>query len=103
MTENFNADFYVTCATVIPVLFLALAVQGRTYEVVVQAVQKRMKRAMADDRPARRYWVGLLWYLLSFVPMIIVSPERMGRRLPLLRYTKAMTTPPAGGSCSWLR
>jgi hypothetical protein len=30
--QHFDADFYVTCATVIPVLFLALAVQGGTYE-----------------------------------------------------------------------
>jgi hypothetical protein len=29
MTETFNADFYVTCATVIPVLYLAVVVQGR--------------------------------------------------------------------------
>jgi hypothetical protein len=29
MTEKFNADFYVTCATVIPVPFLAAAVQGQ--------------------------------------------------------------------------
>ena len=31
MTEKFNADFYVTCATVIPVLFLAAAVQGQAF------------------------------------------------------------------------
>jgi hypothetical protein len=37
MTKNFPADFYVTCATVIPVLFLAVAVQGRTYESVLRA------------------------------------------------------------------
>jgi hypothetical protein len=31
MADKFPSDFYVTCATVIPVLFLALAVQGQTY------------------------------------------------------------------------
>lgn len=31
VAKNFSPDFYVTCATVIPVLFLAVAVQGRTY------------------------------------------------------------------------
>src|SRR5262249_44735457 len=30
--QPFNATFYATVATVIPVLFLALAVQGRLYE-----------------------------------------------------------------------
>ena len=34
------SDFYVTCASVIPVLFLAVAVQGRTYESIVQALVK---------------------------------------------------------------
>jgi len=32
MAESFNADFYVTCATVIPVLFVSLAVQAQSYE-----------------------------------------------------------------------
>jgi len=32
--KDFNADFYVTAATVIPVLYLALAVQGSTFDAV---------------------------------------------------------------------
>ena len=32
VSPAFNADFYMTAATVIPVLFLAIAVQGTTYE-----------------------------------------------------------------------
>ena len=35
VANNFPSDFYVTCASVIPVLFLALAVQGRVYEWVL--------------------------------------------------------------------
>jgi hypothetical protein len=38
VTKHFNADFYVTCATVIPVLFVAVAVQGRTYESILRVV-----------------------------------------------------------------
>jgi hypothetical protein len=34
----FNADFYVTVATVIPVLFLAIAFQSRTYENLLKAL-----------------------------------------------------------------
>jgi hypothetical protein len=36
MAENFHADFYITCATVIPVLFLASAVQGQALVLLVQ-------------------------------------------------------------------
>jgi hypothetical protein len=39
--QSFNADFYVTCATVIPVLFLAVAVQGRAYESMLRSAQRR--------------------------------------------------------------
>ena len=31
MTDKFQPDFYITCASVIPVLFLAVAVEGRVY------------------------------------------------------------------------
>jgi hypothetical protein len=31
MQKPFNADFYVTAATVIPVFYLALTLQGSTY------------------------------------------------------------------------
>jgi hypothetical protein len=47
------SDFYVTCASVIPVLFLAVAVQGRAYESVVRALVKVpveiKKKAEASD------------------------------------------------------
>ena len=33
----FNANFFIVAATVIPVLFLAIAVQGRTYESLLKA------------------------------------------------------------------
>lgn len=32
MTDQFHPDFYVTCATVIPVLFLVVAVRAGKYE-----------------------------------------------------------------------
>jgi hypothetical protein len=34
----FNRDFYVTAATVIPVLFLAIAVQGRGYQTLLDVI-----------------------------------------------------------------
>jgi hypothetical protein len=44
MAENFNANFYVTCATVIPVLFLAAAVQGQAFVFVLQRARRRTGR-----------------------------------------------------------
>lgn len=40
MAEKFNADFYVTCATVIPVLFLAAAVQGQAFVFLLQRARR---------------------------------------------------------------
>jgi hypothetical protein len=42
--KHFNADFYVTCATVIPVLFLALVVQGGTYENMLRTAMEAAHR-----------------------------------------------------------
>jgi heme O synthase-like polyprenyltransferase len=40
----FNGLFYATAATIIPVLFLALAVQGATYRDLMAAAQAARKR-----------------------------------------------------------
>jgi hypothetical protein len=63
MAKGFDSDFYVTCATVIPVLYLALVVQGGTYDVMLktalQAAAKSRKRqrdyAAANLLPATAY------------------------------------------------
>ena len=53
------SDFYVTCASVIPVLFLAVAVQGRTYESVVQALVK----VQAEIKKKAKASGGSIWAL----------------------------------------
>jgi hypothetical protein len=55
VTKHFNADFYITCATVIPVLYLALAVQGGTYEAMLKAAlagQRRKPKRSRDHAAA---------------------------------------------------
>jgi len=37
MAKHFPSDFYVTCATVIPVLYLAVALQGKTWDSFMQS------------------------------------------------------------------
>jgi hypothetical protein len=42
--ETFNADFYVVAATIIPILYLALTLQGQTYERIIRrSVQEWVK------------------------------------------------------------
>jgi hypothetical protein len=48
MADKLPSDFYVTCATVIPVLFLAVAVQGRTFESILRAY-RTADQASAED------------------------------------------------------
>jgi hypothetical protein len=42
MKDSFNADFYATAATVIPVLYLALAVQGSTLDAIAMWAGRRI-------------------------------------------------------------
>lgn len=48
--DTFNADFYITAATVIPLLYLALTLQGRTYD--------RMLSRVTSEYAA---WVPVRW------------------------------------------
>jgi hypothetical protein len=61
VADKFPSDFYVTCATVIPVLFLALAVQGPVYEWVLRTSERAerysnttWRRGLGRQPPARR-------------------------------------------------
>jgi hypothetical protein len=47
---GFPSDFYVTCATVIPVLFLALVVQGGTYETMLRSASHAAHRRPGRSR-----------------------------------------------------
>jgi hypothetical protein len=47
---TFNGLFYATCATVIPVLFLAIAVQGTVYDELLKASARLAARARARGR-----------------------------------------------------
>jgi hypothetical protein len=47
---TYYADFYVTCATVIPVLFLVVAVRAGKYESEV-AEKRRNKKQSNGARP----------------------------------------------------
>jgi hypothetical protein len=46
MSHNYPSDFYVTTATVIPVLYLAIAVQGPAYQNMLKAAHRTNLRSM---------------------------------------------------------
>jgi hypothetical protein len=45
--QPFNADLYTVAATVIPVLFLAIAVQGNAYDEFLRLLVSATRRAHA--------------------------------------------------------
>jgi len=65
MTEKFNADFYVTCATVIPVLFLAAAVQGQAFIFLLQRAGRGTSR--------QRQWLTLRFFRLRVAAIVIAG------------------------------
>jgi hypothetical protein len=48
--DTFNADFYITAATVIPLLYLALTLQGNSYD----SMMRRARELQAGHRDPRR-------------------------------------------------
>jgi hypothetical protein len=70
----FNGLFYATGATVIPVLFLALAVQGRTYEDLLKAISARAARiGTAVELRQRLANAAIVLAALAAVALIIMA------------------------------
>lgn len=55
MNDSFNSDFYVTAATVIPVLYLALTLQGSTLESLLERWLKLSTREPGKEWGALSY------------------------------------------------
>jgi hypothetical protein len=47
MSSSFNANFYVAAATVIPILYLAITLQGSTFEDLM----RRLRKALPENQP----------------------------------------------------
>jgi hypothetical protein len=94
MKPNFNATFLATVAAVIPLLFIALAVQGdlvtRLMIGSVRAI-KRAKREQLDLRTGQSF-LGLGWsFFLYMCALLIVVLGTIGeiKALFALEYQKA--------------
>jgi hypothetical protein len=71
----FNGLFYATAATIIPVLFLAVAVQGRTYESLLTTLSKLQKRL---ERPGDPDNSGLYWQVINGLAFFIILFGTLG-------------------------
>ncbi len=75
----FNGLFYATAATIIPVLFLAIAVQGPLYGDLLKASDaalRRFREHRADPSPPRlvlRLWIGSVLASGAAVAILIVT------------------------------
>jgi hypothetical protein len=46
----FNADFYIAVVTVIPVLYIALAVQGHSQDILMRAAKRGLRSTRTTDQ-----------------------------------------------------
>jgi hypothetical protein len=68
--DTFNADFYLAAATVIPILLLALTLQGRTFEELLNRSYKELE-GKPLPRLTRRWRILLFTYAI-FVAMFSI-------------------------------
>jgi len=97
--DTFNADFYVTAATVIPILYLALTLQGRTYEDIVNAVFGKIRRNYIAQAGVRSYIWLILAVILSLAAVAIVVFGITGEWEAILALYNHYSTP---GGASWV-
>jgi formate-dependent nitrite reductase membrane component NrfD len=72
----FNGLFYATAATIIPVLFLAVAVQGGTYQVLLNALLESDRRQPQATTRLRRWLAAartntLLTFTLAILGAVV--------------------------------
>ena len=74
--DTFNADFYVVAATIIPVLYLALTLQGQTFEQILSLYQAAWKSN--PPRGWRRWQTASLVAVLPLGGMAILATGVVG-------------------------
>lgn len=69
---TFQSDFYVTCATIIPVFFLAVAVQGTSYQDLLDTLIGVVSKVPVDAPPLRVFWSYVLSTLTNLLGFLVV-------------------------------
>jgi ABC-type Fe3+ transport system permease subunit len=79
--DTFNADFYVTAATIIPIFLLALTLQGRTIEDLLSRIYKEYQREYSRDillSAVQRLRVAIIAFLILVVIILIIYSGFLG-------------------------
>jgi hypothetical protein len=91
--DAFNKDFYVTAATVIPLFYLALTLQGQTFERIIVRSIKEINRRTTSWRQAVFNLISV--FVLGLAGIVIVSSGIAGESgaiLALYNQSSSRTT-----------
>jgi hypothetical protein len=92
VAKSFDSDFYVTCATIIPVLFLAVAVQGRSYGSLLER-SLAVAQDVRGDGWRQKLWPYIASRLLKFLAYTIWIAGGLGEGLALTVLYRSSATP----------
>jgi hypothetical protein len=81
--KTFDSDFYVVCATVIPVLFIVAAVQGNSYKTLLDSAL-RVRVTQVGDGWARKFIARIRARTLVYIAYLIWGAGACGEILALL-------------------
>jgi hypothetical protein len=93
MNDAFHSDFYVTGATVIPVLFLALTLQGSTFDAVIQQCNNIYARYHRSTGMGAIFRIGSIILAGAAVSVFVMS--FVGNILQFSAYTISGRIPKA--------
>jgi hypothetical protein len=82
-SKSFPTVFYATAATIIPVLFLAIAVQGRIYESIVTRAAEYIRSARTGWTSYQRFVAVQASALIMAVAGILLTSAVFGEILAL--------------------
>jgi hypothetical protein len=106
--KGFPSDFYITCATVLPILYLALVVQGPTYEDMLKRAMEaaHTQRRRAALRPLTNAYLavsaGLVGEAVAIVVLFIGSDMEIIRLGVLITTLSMLFATGAGPTFRWL-
>lgn len=92
-SKTFPADFYVTVATVIPVLYLAIAIQGRTYEAMIKAAMKYYPTYVQEGQSYKRLRAFMIGTSITAVALALVLSSAISEMIALYALSKESQNP----------
>ena|SRR5258708_37245863 len=92
--DTFNADFYITAATVIPIFYLALTLQGQTY----QEILTRLK----DSSHLESLTATLTSFVMLMAGFLIVFYGILGELLAIIALYERKPPSVSGGGTNVL-